>query len=153
MNKQGGCVMNKLEPEAASTVMVVEDCTSNMMLFCDLLERVGFDTLRAETGFQAIRLASTHRPDLILLDIRLPDIDGTKVVRWLRANKKLCDVPVVAITAFALPGDKERILDAGFDAYVAKPISVRDFLEVVERFVGAKSPSFDRTAMQMDARC
>ena len=145
--------MKELEPEAASTIMVVEDCASNMMLFCDLLERVGFDTLRAETGFHAIRLARTHRPDLILLDIKLPDIDGTKVARWFRANEYLRDIPIVAVTAFAMPGDRERILNAGFDAYVSKPISVRDFLEVVERFVSAKSLSFGETATQLDARC
>lgn len=143
--------MKELEPGTVHTILIVEDCQSNMMLFCDLLERVGYDILRAETGLSAIRLARTHRPDLILLDIKLPDIDGTKVVRWLRANENLRDVPVVAVTAFAMQGDRERILNAGVDAYVSKPISIPNLLKVVERFIGTKSLSFGGAAPQMDA--
>lgn len=145
--------MEELEPQAKNKILIVEDSASNMMLFSDLLERVGYEIVCAETGRQGIRLARSQKPDLILLDIKLPDIDGTKIIRWIRKHDGLRAVPVIAVTAFAMLGDKERFLDAGFDAYVSKPISIPNFLEVIERFVATETIAFGASVAQLDARC
>lgn len=145
--------MDELEPQAKNKILIVEDSASNMMLFSDLLERVGYEIVCAETGRQGIRLARSQKPDLILLDIKLPDIDGTKIIRWIRKHAGLRAVPVIAVTAFAMLGDKERFLDAGFDAYVSKPISIPHFLEVIERFTATETIAFGASVTQLDARC
>lgn len=145
--------MDEMEPQAKNKILIVEDSASNMMLFSDLLERVGYEIVCAETGRQGIRLARAHQPDLILLDIKLPDIAGTRIIRWIRKHENLHAVPVIAVTAFAMIGDKERFLDAGFDAYVSKPISIPSFLEVIESFFAAKTIAFGASVAQLDARC
>lgn len=143
-----------MEPQPKNNkILIVEDSASNMMLFCDLLERVGYEIVCAETGRQGVRLARAHRPDLVLLDIKLPDIDGTRVIRWIRRLEGLRTVPIIAVTAFAMNGDKEKFLDAGFDAYVSKPISIPHFLEVIEHFRTAKPVTFGGNVTQLDARC
>lgn len=117
------------------TVLIVEDNELNMKLFNDLLER-DYAILKAGNGIDAIELARAHHPDLILLDIQLPEVSGLEVVKWLKDDDALQDIPVVAITAFAMKGDEERIREAGCEAYLSKPISVAKFLATVRGFLG-----------------
>ncbi len=119
----------------AKTVLIVEDNELNMKLFRDLIESLGYDTLRTGEGLAAFKLAREHRPDLILMDIQLPAMSGLEVTRWLKEDADLAAIPVVAITAFAMRGDEERIRDGGCVAYIAKPISVSGFLDTMRRFL------------------
>ena len=120
---------------AAKTVLIVEDNELNMKLFHDLLEAHGYNILQSKDGLEALKLARQHRPDLILMDIQLPEVSGLEVTRWIKQDKDLCEIPVIAVTAFAMKGDEEKIRDGGCEAYIAKPISVTSFLETVERFL------------------
>lgn len=113
-------------------VLIVEDNASNLKLFQDVLQVHGFDTLSAEDGISAIDLVRQHRPDMVLMDIQLPDISGLEVTRWIRADDALCEIPIVAVTAFAMHGDKQKILRAGCDAYLSKPISIKSFMATVK---------------------
>ena len=141
-----------------STVLVVEDNPQNMMLLSDLIEAQGHAVLQAEDGRRGWELARQHRPDLILMDIQLPDVSGLEVTRWLKNDETLKSIPVVAVTAFAMKGDEARILAEGCDGYVSKPISVCDFLQTLKRFLGgareaAPQPSaFDFQASFPSAR-
>ncbi len=119
----------------AKTILIVEDNELNMELFRDLLEAQGYRTLRTGEGLEAFALAREHKPDLVVMDIQLPAISGLEVARWLKEDPALANIPVVAVTAFAMKGDEERILDGGCEAYLAKPISVAIFLETVRRFL------------------
>jgi two-component system cell cycle response regulator DivK len=119
-------------------VLIVEDNELNMKLFHDLLDAHGYDTIQTRNGFDAIALARQHRPDLILMDIQLPEVSGLEVTKWLKEDDELRAIPVVAVTAFAMKGDEERIRSGGCEAYVSKPISVMTFLETVKRFAGAQ---------------
>ena len=116
-------------------VLIVEDNELNMKLFHDLLEAQGYEVLETREGLQALSLAREHRPDLILMDIQLPEISGLEVTKWLKEDDELASIPVVAVTAFAMKGDEEKIREGGCEAYIAKPISVANFLETVERFL------------------
>lgn len=128
--------MQKLDYTAApKTVLIVEDNELNMKLFHDLLEAHGYATLQARTGSEALTLAQEHEPDLILMDIQLPEISGLQVTQELKKNSALADIPVIAVTAFAMKGDEERIRAGGCEDYIAKPISVADFLEKVKRYL------------------
>ncbi len=118
------------------TVLIVEDNELNMKLFHDLLAAHGYRTVMTRNGLDALSLAREHRPDLILMDIQLPEVSGLEVTRWLKEDLELRDIPVVAITAFAMKGDEERIRSGGCEAYLSKPISVAIFLETVRRFAG-----------------
>jgi len=124
----------RLTNGSAKTVLVVEDNVLNMKLFQALLEVHGYNVLRTGDGMEALSLARQHRPDMILMDIQLPDISGLEVTKWLKDDETLKTIPVVAITAFAMKGDKERFLESGCEAYIAKPISIANFLQTVERF-------------------
>lgn len=117
------------------TVLVVEDNDLNMKLFHDLLEAHGYNILQTKDGMEALRLARQHHPDLILMDIQLPEVSGLEVTKWLKEDESLKAIPVVAVTAFAMKGDEEKIREGGCEAYIAKPISVVNFLQTVERFV------------------
>jgi two-component system cell cycle response regulator DivK len=112
-------------------ILVVEDNEKNMKLFRDVLAATGFRTLEATTGGEAIHLASEHTPDLVLMDIQLPDLDGVEALRQLRANERTATIPVLALTAQAMRGDRERFLAEGFDGYLSKPVNVREFIVVV----------------------
>jgi two-component system cell cycle response regulator DivK len=118
------------------SVLIVEDNELNMKLFHDLLSAHGYQTILTRHGLDAISLARTHRPNLILMDIQLPEISGLEVTRWLKEDDDLKNIPVVAVTAYAMKGDEERIRSGGCEAYVSKPISVSMFLETVRRFIG-----------------
>ncbi len=116
------------------TVLVVEDNELNMKLFCDLLEAHAYRTVQTRDGKAVISLAREHRPDLILMDIQLPEVSGLDVTRWIKQDPDLSQIPVVAVTAFAMKGDEERIKGGGCEAYIAKPISVLRFIETVRQF-------------------
>jgi two-component system cell cycle response regulator DivK len=120
------------------TVLIVEDNELNMKLFNDLLEANGRATLRTKSGVEAVALARAHKPDLILMDIQLPEVSGLEVTRWLKEDAELRHIPVVAITAFAMKGDEEKILQGGCEGYLSKPISVAKFLETVNAFLADK---------------
>jgi two-component system cell cycle response regulator DivK len=120
------------------TVLIVEDNELNMKLFNDLLEANGRATLRTKSGVEAVKLARDHKPDLILMDIQLPEVSGLEVTRWLKEDPELRHIPVVAITAFAMKGDEEKILEGGCEGYLSKPISVAKFLETVNVFLSDK---------------
>ncbi|MFI4996410.1 MAG: response regulator [Hyphomicrobiales bacterium] len=120
----------------AKTVLIVEDNELNMKLFNDLLEAHGYLTLKTANGVEAVELARVHRPDLILMDIQLPEVSGLEVTRWLKDDSQLAGIPIVAVTAFAMKGDEERIREGGCEAYLSKPISVAKFLETVKTYAG-----------------
>jgi two-component system cell cycle response regulator DivK len=117
------------------TVLIVEDNELNMKLFNDLLEAHGYQTLQTGDGMEALAIAREHRPDLILMDIQLPEISGLEVTKWIKEDDNLKSIPVIAVTAFAMKGDEEKIREGGCEAYLAKPISVQNFLETVRRFL------------------
>jgi two-component system cell cycle response regulator DivK len=121
----------------SKTVLIVEDNELNMKLFHDLLEAQGYDTLQTKDGMEALELACTNRPDLILMDIQLPEVSGLEVTKWLKEDDDLKAIPVIAVTAFAMKGDEEKIRQSGCEAYIAKPISVVQFLETIQSFIGA----------------
>ncbi|MDA7946261.1 MAG: response regulator [Pseudomonadota bacterium] len=118
------------------TVLIVEDNDLNMKLFHDLLDAHGYQTLQTREGLQALELAREHHPDLILMDIQLPEVSGLEVTKWLKEDDALRDIPVVAVTAFAMKGDEERIREGGCEAYISKPISVTSFMDTVREFIG-----------------
>jgi two-component system cell cycle response regulator DivK len=118
---------------AGEQILVVEDNGRNMKLFRDVLQASGYRTLEATTGEQAVELATRHMPDLVLMDIQLPDIDGVEALGQLRANERTASLAIVALTAQAMRGDRERFLAAGFDDYVAKPVNVLEFVATVRR--------------------
>jgi len=120
----------------SKTVMIVEDNELNMKLFHDLLDAHGYRTLQTRNGMEALRLAREERPDLILMDIQLPEVSGLEVTKWLKDDETLCDIPVIAVTAFAMKGDEERIRQGGCEAYISKPISIVTFLDAVRRHLG-----------------
>jgi two-component system cell cycle response regulator DivK len=122
------------------TILIVEDNALNQQLFAELLEEAGYATLRAGEGLDAFALAKDHRPDLILMDIQLPAISGLEVTRWLKDDPALMHIPVIAITAYAMPGDEERMKAGGCEAYIPKPISTMTFLKTIARYAGATDP-------------
>ena len=116
------------------TVLVIEDDHVSTKLFRGALEAHGYNVLQAKDGMEGWRMAREHRPDLILMDIQLPDVSGIEVTKWLKDDETLKSIPVIAITAFAMAGDKVKILEGGCDAYISKPISIPNFLQTVEHF-------------------
>ncbi|MCZ4280354.1 response regulator [Kiloniella laminariae] len=124
-----------MQDSTAKTVLVVEDNELNMKLFHDLLEAQGYNILQSKDGMEALSIARTHKPDLILMDIQLPEVSGLEVTKWLKEDDNLRAIPVIAVTAFAMKGDEEKIREGGCEAYIPKPISVTKFLETVERFL------------------
>ncbi len=115
------------------TVLVVEDNDISMRLFHDVLEAHGYNVLQAKDGMECWHIAREHRPDLILMDIQLPEVSGLEVTKWLKDDESLKSIPVIAITVFAREGDKEKFLEGGCDAYISKPISIPNVLQTVER--------------------
>jgi two-component system, cell cycle response regulator DivK len=117
------------------TILIVEDNDLNMKLFHDLLEAHGYRILQTKDGMESLKLARQHRPDLILMDIQLPEVSGLEVTKWLKEDDELRSIPVIAVTAFAMKGDEEKIREGGCEAYIAKPISVAHFLQTIARFL------------------
>jgi two-component system cell cycle response regulator DivK len=124
---------------AGELVLVVEDNDKNMKLFRDVLQATGFRTLEATTGEDALQLAAEHGPDLVLMDSQLPGIDGVETLRRLREDERTAGTPVIALTAQAMAGDRERFLEAGFDGYISKPVDVPQFIGTVRRYCGAEA--------------
>ena len=118
-----------------ATILIVEDNDKNMKLARDILQAQGYTTLEAVTGEEGVRLAREHRPDLVLMDIQLPGINGIEALRQLRADGATAAIPVVAVTASVMQTDRSEIMAAGFDGYIGKPISLRPFIESVRGFV------------------
>ena len=116
-------------------VMIVEDNELNMKLFDDLLGAHGYDTVKTRDGTKVLDLAREHHPDLIVMDIQLPEVSGLDVTKWLKADADLRAIPVIAVTAFAMKGDEEKIREGGCEDYVSKPISIVDFMKVVEKYL------------------
>jgi two-component system, cell cycle response regulator DivK len=116
-------------------VLIVEDNALNMKLFNDLLVAHGYDTLQTKDGVEALALARRYRPNLILMDIQLPEVSGLEVTKWIKEDKNICMIPIIAVTAFAMKGDREKMRDGGCEDYIAKPISVAGFIQTVGRFL------------------
>ena len=117
------------------TILIVEDNEKNMKLVRDILRHNGHATLEAPTGGEGVRLASEKKPDLILMDIQLPDIDGIEALRRIREDRALDAVAVIAVSASVMPDDQQKIVTSGFDAFVTKPINLKQFLDTVKRFL------------------
>jgi two-component system, cell cycle response regulator DivK len=118
---------------AGELILVVEDNEKNKKLVQDVLEASGYRTLEAATGEQGVERAVDHRPDLVLMDVQLPGIDGVEALRRLRGDERTASVPVLALTAQAMDGDRERFLAAGFDGYLSKPVDIADLVSTVNR--------------------
>ena len=118
------------------TVLIVEDNELNMKLFNDLLEARGYLTVQTRNGVEAVDLARRHRPDLILMDIQLPEVSGLQVTQWLKDDDELKMIPIIAVTAFAMKGDEEKMRQGGCEAYLSKPISVVKFYETIANYLG-----------------
>lgn len=117
-------------------ILIVEDDLLNMKLFGDVLQANGFAVLEAISGVEGLAMAQKERPDLILMDIQLPGMDGLTIVDSLKKDGKTRDIPVLAVTGYAIEGDKERILAGGFDDYFSKPVNIDDLLERIRQFLG-----------------
>jgi two-component system cell cycle response regulator DivK len=117
------------------TILIVEDNEKNMKLVRDILRHNGHETIEAQTGGDGVRMASEKRPDLILMDIQLPDIDGIEALRRIREDRALDAVAVIAVSASVMPDDQQKIVTSGFDAFVTKPINLKQFLDTVKRFL------------------
>lgn len=125
------------------TVLLIEDNEQNRYLATFLLERSGFTVASAADGLSGVKLARRLIPDLILLDIQLPTLDGHAVARLLRADETLCRIPIVAVTSYAMAGDRERCLEAGCNGYIEKPINPQTFIQEISAYLGAVPSSPD----------
>ena len=133
--------MNVPSPGTAAQkrVLIVEDNELNMKLFNDLLEANGYKVIQTRDGLSALDIARKHRPDLILMDIQLPEVSGIEVTKWLKEDDELKHIPVIAVTAFAMKGDEQKIREGGCEAYISKPISVVSFLQTIDGFLKKRS--------------
>ena len=122
------------------TILIVEDNEKNMKLARDLLQAKGYATLEAITGVDGVRLAKEHTPDLVLMDIQLPDINGIEAFEQLRADPRTAEIPIVAFTASVTPTDRTRVMQAGFDGFLSKPINIKEFLATVKRMAEGGAP-------------
>ena len=119
----------------SKTVLIVEDNELNMKLFHDLLDAHGYDTLQTKDGMEALSIAREKHPDLILMDIQLPEVSGLEVTKWIKEDDDLKSIPVIAVTAFAMKGDEDRIREGGCEAYIAKPIRIDELVATVKKFI------------------
>ncbi len=120
-------------------ILIVEDNDLNLKLFRDLLNAHGYETIETKEGLEAIALTKRERPDLVLMDIQLPEISGLDVTRRIKADESIRDIPIIAVTAFAMKDDEEKILAAGCQAYLSKPISIMSFLATVRHYLGEEA--------------
>lgn len=119
----------------SKTILIVEDNELNMKLFDDLLIAHGYNTIKTRDGTRVLDIARENRPDLILMDIQLPEVSGLEVTQWLKKDDELKTIPVIAITAFAMKGDEERIRQGGCEDYISKPISISHFIGVIKKYL------------------
>jgi two-component system cell cycle response regulator DivK len=131
--------LQRLPAAAGRTVLVVEDNKLNRTLFCDLLEARGYSVVQTQDGIEALKLTRELKPDLIIMDIQLPDVSGLEVTKWIKDEDELKGIPIIAVTAFAMKGDEERIRQSRCEGYIAKPISVMNFIATVDRFLGERA--------------
>ncbi len=124
-----------MSEENSRTVLVVEDNDLNMRLFCDLLGAYGFKTFQCRDGAKVVEIARKELPDLIIMDIQLPEVSGLDITRWLKDDKKLAHIPVLAVTAFAMRTDEQRVREAGCEGYLSKPIQIASFIRAVENLM------------------
>lgn len=117
-------------------ILIVEDNDLNMKLFCDLLEAHSYQPLQTKDGMEAIAIAKRSQPKLILMDIQLPEVSGLEITQIIKSDPLTSQIPIVAITAFAMKGDEEKVRSAGCEGYISKPISVKSFIETVKQFAG-----------------
>ena len=117
-------------------ILIVEDNDLNLKLFRDLLSAHGYETYETKEGMEALAIARNIHPDLVLMDIQLPEISGLDITRKMKSESAISDIPIIAVTAFAMKDDEEKILKAGCEAYISKPISIANFLETVKKFLG-----------------
>lgn len=117
-------------------ILIVEDNELNMKLFDDLLGAHGYETIKTREGTRVLDLVRANRPDLIIMDIQLPEVSGLEVTQMLKQDPELKKIPVVAVTAFAMKGDEEKIREGGCEDYLSKPISITDFIKVVQKHLG-----------------
>lgn len=129
--------MMKPDMGQGKKVMIVEDNELNMKLFHDLLEAHGVETIQARDGKNVLALARQHKPDLVLMDIQLPEVSGLDITKWLKEDDELKTIPVIAVTAFAMKGDEQKIREGGCEDYISKPISVIKFIETVQKYLVA----------------
>jgi two-component system, cell cycle response regulator DivK len=120
----------------SKTVLIVEDNELNMKLFHDLVKSLGLNVLQTRNGMEALSLVREHKPDLVIMDIQLPEVSGIEVTSWIKADPTIAKTPVLAVTAFAMKGDEDRIRASGCDGYLSKPIAIASFLQTVKSFVG-----------------
>lgn len=118
-------------------VLIVEDNELNMKLFHDLLEAHDIQTIETSNGHDVLDLARENKPDLIIMDIQLPEVSGLEVTKWLKEDDELKNIPVIAVTAFAMKGDEEKIREGGCEDYISKPISVTNFITVIKKYLDA----------------
>ncbi|MEG8099431.1 response regulator [Candidatus Liberibacter brunswickensis] len=117
-------------------VMIVEDNELNMKLFRDLIETSGYIAIQTRGGLEALELARQYKPDIIIMDIQLPEISGLEITKKIKEDSELREIPVIAVTAFAMKGDEERIRNGGCEAYISKPISLSIFMETIRNYIG-----------------
>lgn len=129
----------------AKKVLVVEDNELNMKLFCDLLDAFGFETVQSRDGLKAVDLARAHKPDLIIMDIQLPEVSGLDLTRWIKDDAAIKHVPIMAVTAFAMRQDERLVREAGCEAYMSKPIQMSAFISEVKRLTGSQTATPSRT--------
>ncbi len=120
---------------AQKSVLVVEDNELNMRLFCDLLDAYGYATFECRDGANAVEIARQEHPDLIIMDIQLPEVSGLDITRWIKDDPDLAAIPVLAVTAFAMRSDEERVREAGCEGYLSKPIQIASFVKAVENLI------------------
>ncbi len=130
------------------TVLIVEDNELNMKLFRDLLEAHGIAAIETRNGMDVLDIAREKKPDLILMDIQLPEVSGLDVTKWLKGDEALKSIPVIAVTAFAMKGDEEKIRQGGCEDYISKPISVSRFLEVIQTYLDKAATAVEEPAAE-----
>jgi two-component system cell cycle response regulator DivK len=123
------------EAQESKTILIVEDNELNMQLFNDVLEANGYQTLQSRNGLDALKIARESKPDLILMDIQLPGMSGLEVTKLIKEDENLKTIPIIAVTAFAMKGDEEKIRQAGCENYLAKPISISGLLEIIAKYL------------------
>ena len=123
------------------SVLVVEDNELNMRLFCDLLDAFGYETHMCRDGAKAVEIARQELPNLIIMDIQLPEVSGLDITRWIKDDPELTHIPVLAVTAFAMRADEQRVREAGCEGYLSKPIQMTSFLRAVDELIGGQPVS------------
>jgi two-component system cell cycle response regulator DivK len=129
------------EKDMGKTILIVEDEPRNLKLLRDLLQRFGYEILEASDGEQGVKSAGEKMPDLILMDIMMPKMDGLEATRIIKADTKTKHIPIIALTSYAMKGDREKTIEAGCDGYIAKPIDIKEVLKTIETYLTVKQVS------------